>query len=170
MQMKINALAIGIALLFSSLLLACVHFLVKSSVQKQELIDLQMMQPPVIGAPVPPLTTTPATTTAAPKAVDDDSTDISNIRVGGMTVLYPRVPLMEFQYNPRRWELVPGAIIPGMDGRRIEDATHVITTTYPGVTVRVVPHTDPLGLEVRRDRVTLSVDLYTKRVIAARIG
>jgi hypothetical protein len=57
-----------------------------------------------------------------------------------------------------------------MEGRRVEDATHVISTTYPGVTVRVVSHTDPLGLEVRRDRVTLSIDLYTKRVIAARIG
>lgn len=127
-------------------------------------LDLEPTEP-LVPPPPPPETTTPA-----PTAPDYDEPDLQNIRVGGMTVLYPRVPLMEFKYRPRRWELVPGAIIPGMEGRRVEDATHVISTTYPGVTVRVVSHTDPLGLEVRRDRVTLSIDLYTKRVIAARIG
>jgi len=128
-------------------------------------LDLEPAEPLVL--PPPP----PETTTPAPTAPDYDEPDLQNIRVGGMTsILYPRVPLMEFRYRPRQWELVPGAIIPGMEGRRVEDATHVISTTYPGVTVRVVSHTDPLGLEVRRDRVTLSIDLYTKRVIAARIG
>ena len=158
--------AVGLASIFCCLLVLCIHFLVKSRVQQQELEDLEAMaiQDSIAQATLPPATT------AAPKAPDDDEIDLKNIRVGGMTVLYPRVPLMEFRYDPRRWELVPGAIIPGMEGRRIEDATHVITTTSPGVTVRGVPHTDPLGLEVRRDRVTLSVDLYTKRVIAARIG
>lgn len=150
--------------------LACVAFCACTMCllfMSQSRDDLEMPPRQVVPPPPPP-TTTAAPTTAAPTAPDHDDPDLKNIRVGGM-VLYPRVPLMEFQYNPRRWELVPGSTIP-LQGRRIEDATHVITTTYPGVTVRVVAHTEPLGLEVRRDRVTLSVDLYTKRVIAARIG
>lgn len=115
-----------------------------------------------------PIETQPPTTTAPPGEVND--IDIENIRVGGMTVLYPKVPVLEMQYNPRRWEFVPGAVLPGMEGRRVEDATHVISTVYPGVTVRVVDQSAPLNLEVRRDRVTLTIDLYTKRVIVARIG
>lgn len=153
---------IGLAIVAFCLSVMSILFMSRS----REDLDLPEPPEPLVLPPPPP----PETTTPAPKAPDYDEPDLQNIRVGGMSILYPRLPLMEFRYSPRRWELVPGAIIPGMEGRRVEDATHVITTTYPGVTVRVVSHTDPLGLEVRRDRVTLSIDLYTKRVIAARIG
>jgi len=118
------------------------------------------------------LPSTEAPTTPAPSQpspVVDGEEGISNIRVAGLTVLYPRVPLLEMQPT-RRFEFVPGAVLPGLDGRRIEDATHIIITTYPGVTVRAVDQSEPLNLEVRRDRITLTVDTYTRRVVSARVG
>lgn len=118
--------------------------------------------------PAPLVVTTQPPAQASP--VVDAEPDVSNIRVGGITVLYPRVPLLEMKYNPRRYEFVPGAVIPGLDGRRVEDATHIVITTYPGVTVRAVDRSEPLNLEVRRDRITLEVDPYTRRVVTARVG
>lgn len=165
--MKVSRhVVIGVSSALTCIAILCIMFLTRTREQMGMEVDTMPPAPQILPPPPPPETTTSAPVTAP----DYDEPDLQNIRVGGMTVLYPRVPLMEFQYNPRRWELVPGAIIPGMQGRRIADATHVISTTYPGVTVRVVSHTDPLNLEVRRDRVTLTVDLYTKRVITARIG
>jgi len=115
-------------------------------------------------------TAAPTRPPSQPSPIVDSEPNVSNIRVGGITVLYPRVPLLEMQYNPRRYEFVPGAVVPGLDGRRVEDATHIIITTYPGVTVRAVDQSEPLNLEVRRDRVTLTVDPFTRRVVSARVG
>ena len=122
--------------------------------------------------PPDPFPTVSATTQPPAQAspIVDAAPDVSNVRVGGITVLYPRVPLLEMKYNPRRYEFVPGAVIPGLDGRRVEDATHIVITTYPGVTVRAVDRSEPLNLEVRRDRITLEIDPYTRRVVTARVG
>lgn len=120
-------------------------------------------------ATMPP-TAAPTRPPSQPSPIVDSEPNVSNIRVGGITVLYPRVPLLEMQYKPRRYEFVPGAVVPGLDGRRVEDATHIIITTYPGVTVRAVDQSEPLNLEVRRDRVTLTVDPFTRRVVTARVG
>jgi len=117
-----------------------------------------------------PIPTTPVRE-HLPSPVVDAEPDISNVRIGGIAVMYPRVvPLLEMNYNTSRFEFVPGAVLPGLDGRRVEDASHIIITTYPGVVVRAVDQTEPLNLEVRRDRITLTVDPYTRRVVTARVG
>jgi hypothetical protein len=157
---------IGIVSALACLIIVSVLYMAMAAPKKK----VRAPRPQVIVATVAP---TQAPETEAPEdvqAINDTDDLTSHIRVGGMTVLYPRVPLLEMRYQPKRYELVPGAILPGMRGRRIEDATHVIATTYPGLVVRAIHQTQPLNLEVRRDRVTVVVDAYTKRVVSARIG
>jgi hypothetical protein len=131
-------------------------------IARREPVDVDDMPPPVF-VTVPPTTTAAPTTTPAP--------EIENIRVHGITIAYPRVaPLLEMRYRPQRWEFVPGAVVPGVDGLRVEEATRLILTTYPGIITRIVDHSENPGLEVRRDRITLSIDPYVKRVVRAQVG
>ncbi len=122
-----------------------------------------------------PVRTTPPPTTTAPPAREgeppDDEDTLTKIGwVGGRPFLYPRTPLFEMKYEPRRWEFRPGAVVPGLEGMKLDQATTTVMTTYPGVTVRVVDQADALNLEVRRDRITLIADLFTRRVVTARVG
>lgn len=91
--------------------------------------------------------------------------------VGGRPFLYPRGPLFEQQWtHPRRWEFRAGAVVPGVEGMKIDEASDLLIATYPNVTLRVVDQSDALNLEVRRDRITIIADLFTKRVVSARVG
>jgi len=91
--------------------------------------------------------------------------------VGGRPFLYPRGPLFEQQWtHPRRWEFRAGAVVPGVEGMKIDEASDLLIATYPNVTLRVVDQADALNLEVRRDRITIIADLFTKRVVSARVG
>lgn len=157
---------IGIVSALTCLIIVSILYMAMAAPKKKK---VRAPRRQVIVATVAP-TQAPETEAPEVQAINDTDDLTSHIRVGGMTVLYPRVPLLEMRYQPKRYELVPGAILPGMRGRRIEDATHVIATTYPGLVVRAIHQTQPLNLEVRRDRVTLVVDAYTKRVVSARIG
>ncbi len=74
------------------------------------------------------------------------------------------------KFEPRRWEFRAGAVVPGLEGMKIDEATETVISTYPGVTVRVVDQADALNLEVRRDRITIIADLFTRRVVSARVG
>ena len=108
-------------------------------------------------------TTQPPTTTAAPRGYDIQT-------IGGAAVLYPRVPLMDLNYRPRRYEINPGAYFPGLRGVKLDEAIHVVANTFPMLSVRAIPDGFPLDLEVRRDRVTVIIDPATNYVIDARIG
>jgi len=91
-------------------------------------------------------------------------------RISGAVVMYPRVPLMDMNFRPRRYDITPGAYFPGLDGVKLEEAVHIIATTFPMLSVRTVPDGFPINLEVRRDRVTLIIDPATNYVLDARIG
>ena len=91
-------------------------------------------------------------------------------QIGGAAVLYPRVPLMDMNFRPRRYDITPGAYFPGLDGVKLEEAVHIIATTFPMLSVRTIPDGFPVNLEVRRDRVTLIIDPATNYVLDARIG
>lgn len=104
--------------------------------------------PPVTSAPT---TTAPATTSTAVVYPDYASGII------------PPLPTPSFI-------LVPGANFPGLMGRPRDEASTYIITRYPRLVVRVVPMGNQITYDVRSDRVTLSYDPYTNRVINARIG
>lgn len=124
--------------------------------------------------PAPPPETTPPPepeTTAAPETeAPEDDVVYKYGWVGGRPFLYPRTPLFEMQYKPRRWEFRAGSVVPGLEGMKIDDAVMTIISTYPGVITRVVDQADALNLEVRRDRITIIADLFTRRVVSARVG
>lgn len=122
-------------------------------------------EPVTIPAPPEPVTT------AAPETDAPDDETITKIGwVGGRPFLYPRTPLFEMQYKPRRWEFRAGSVVPGLEGMKIDDAVTTVIETYPGVITRVVDQADSLNLEVRRDRITIIADLFTRRVVGARVG
>lgn len=91
-------------------------------------------------------------------------------RIGGAAVLYPRVPLMDMNFRPRRYDIQPGAYFPGLEGVKLEEAIHIVATTFPMLNVRAIPEGFPVDLEVRRDRVTVIIDPATNYVLDARIG
>ena len=133
------------------------------------ILSLRREQPRIQTTPPPstPATSTPAVTTAPPT---DSPTDTKIGWVGGRPFLYPKTPLFEMKFEPRRWEFRAGAVVPGLEGMKIDEATETVISTYPGVTVRVVDQADALNLEVRRDRITIIADLFTRRVVSARVG
>ena len=91
-------------------------------------------------------------------------------RIGGAAVMYPRVPLMDMNFRPRRYDIQPGAYFPGLEGVKLEEAIHIVATTFPMLNVRAIPDGFPVDLEVRRDRVTVIIDPATNYVMDARIG
>lgn len=113
--------------------------------------------------PVPETQTPEPTTTSAPSVYDIKY-------LGGAAILYPRVPLMDMNYRPRRYDIQPGAYFPGLEGVKLEEAVHIVATTFPMLSVRAIPDGFPVDLEVRRDRVTLILDPATNYVMDARIG
>jgi hypothetical protein len=112
----------------------------------------------------------PETTVAPASEAPEDEMVYKYGWVGGRPFLYPRTPLFEMKYKPRRWEFRAGSVVPGLEGMKIDDAVMTIISTYPGVTTRVVDQADSLELEVRRDRITIIADLFTRRVVSARVG
>ena len=126
--------------------------------------------PPLPPPPPPPL----PTTTPEPEEDDDDTNqDILPLVYGGVTVLHPRVPTLHLADHPiyeTRHYIVPGASLPFLKGKKLDQATILITTTYPNISVKAVAQGLNPGYEFRRDRVVLLYDSYTKYVIDARIG
>jgi hypothetical protein len=124
----------------------------------------------------PPQTMTPQPTTQAPVATTQDhpyaepSSETQVLHFNGVTILHNKVPLLDLGYNPRRYYLVPGASFPGMNGQTVEQATVLIANSFPQLQVRAVRIGDPVAYEVRRDRITLQFDPFTRRVVSARIG
>lgn len=92
------------------------------------------------------------------------------LHFNGVTVLHNRVPLLDLGYEPRRYYLVPGASFPAVRGQTLEQATVLIANSFPQLQVRAVRIGDPVAYEVRRDRITLQFDPFTRRVVSARIG
>jgi hypothetical protein len=120
---------------------------------------------------MPPETTmAPATQAPDPHPYAEPSKDTQVLHFNGVTVLHNRVPLLDLGYNPRRYYLVPGAAFPGMNGQTVEQATVLIANSFPQLQVRAVRIGDPVAYEVRRDRITLQFDPFTRRVVSARIG
>lgn len=129
--------------------------------------------------PVPPVTPEPLET-SNPEPIEDgdpnairDSDDIIPLVYSGVTVLHPRVPTLRLADHPiyeTRHYVVPGASLPFLHGKKLDQATILITTTYPNITVKAVAQGMNPGYEFRRDRVVLLYDTYTKYVIDARIG
>ena len=118
--------------------------------------------------------TAPAPTPAPTPTLTPAPTPTTTVRrgwVGGRPFLYPRGPLFEQQWTqPRRWEFRAGAVVPGVEGMKVDEASDLLIATYPNVSLRVVDQADSLNLEVRRDRITIIADLFTKRVVSARVG
>ena len=109
--------------------------------------------------------------TSAPTSAPTSTLTVRRGWVGGRPFLYPRGPLFEQQWtHPRRWEFRAGAVVPGVEGMKIDEASDLLIATYPNVSLRVVDQADSLNLEVRRDRITIIADLFTKRVVSARVG
>lgn len=132
------------------------------------ILSLRREQPRFQTTPPP---STPATSTPAVTESPTESPTETKIGwVGGRPFLYPKTPLFEMKFEPRRWEFRAGAVVPGLEGMKIDEATETVISTYPGVTVRVVDQADALNLEVRRDRITIIADLFTRRVVSARVG
>ena len=122
-----------------------------------EILDAVLEERPITEPPTEPPTTEPPS--------------VYELKhIGGAAVLYPRVPLMDMNFRPRRYDIVPGAYFPGLDGLKLEEAIHLVATTFPMLSTRVVPQGFPVNLEVRRDRVTLIIDPATNYVVDARIG
>lgn len=113
--------------------------------------------------PPPPAPTQPPPPTTAPAAV---TTMVYPDYAAG---LIPPMPYPVVMPTPS-YILVPGANFPGLVGRHRDDATSYIITRYPRLVVRAVPVGSPMTYEVRKDRVTVSYDPYTNRVVSARIG
>ena len=122
--------------------------------------------------PTPPPTSAPTSApTAAPTPEPTTAPTMRRGWVGGRPFLYPRGPLFEQQFShPRRCEFRAGAVVPGVEGMKIDEASDLLIATYPNVSLRVVDQADSLNLEVRRDRITIIADLFTKRVVSARVG
>lgn len=121
-----------------------------------------------VPTPHPTAAPTPAPT---PAPTSEPTSTVRRGWVGGRPFLYPRGPLFEQQWtHPRRWEFRAGAIVPGVEGLKIDEASDLLIATYPNVSLRVVDQADSLNLEVRRDRITIIADLFTKRVVSARVG
>ena len=149
--------AIGTLSAFACILIVVVGFL-----------SLRREQPRIQTTP-----TTAAPTTAPPAVTESPTEPPTETKigwVGGRPFLYPKTPLFEMKFEPRRWEFRAGAVVPGLEGMKIDEATETVISTYPGVTVRVVDQADALNLEVRRDRITIIADLFTRRVVSARVG
>ena len=109
--------------------------------------------------------------TSEPTSAPTSTLTVRRGWVGGRPFLYPRGPLFEQQWtHPRRWEFRAGAVVPGVEGMKIDEASDLLIATYPNVSLRVVDQADSLNLEVRRDRITIIADLFTKRVVSARVG
>lgn len=130
-------------------------------------------QPASTEAPTTQAATTQAPTTQ-PTTIDHPYAEPSNqtqvLQFNGVTILHNKVPLLDLGYNPRRYYLVPGASFPGMNGQTVEQATVLIANSFPQLQVRAVRIGDPVAYEVRRDRITLQFDPFTRRVVSARIG
>ncbi|MGA1563941.1 MAG: hypothetical protein ACO35C_04900 [Pontimonas sp.] len=92
------------------------------------------------------------------------------VQLNGVTILHQRVPLLDMGYNADRYYLVPGAHFPGLQGLRLDDATRLVMTSFPTLTVRAIQVGEPIAYQFRRDRLTLIYDGFTKRVVSARIG
>jgi hypothetical protein len=71
---------------------------------------------------------------------------------------------------PPSFVIVPGANVPGVTGLTRDRVTTYLATTFPRLVVRAVPYGSAVMYEPRTDRVTVSYDLNTNRVISARIG
>jgi hypothetical protein len=121
--------------------------------------------PTVMPTPIP---TEAPTTQPHPYAEPSNQTQV--LQFNGVTILHNKVPLLDLGYNPRRYYLVPGASFPGMNGQTVEQATVLIANSFPQLQVRAVRIGDPVAYEVRRDRITLQFDPFTRRVVSARIG
>lgn len=130
-------------------------------------------QPATTQAPTTQAATTQAPT-PQPTTIDHPYAEPSNqtqvLQFNGVTILHNKVPLLDLGYNPRRYYLVPGASFPGMNGQTVEQATVLIANSFPQLQVRAVRIGDPVAYEVRRDRITLQFDPFTRRVVSARIG
>jgi len=92
------------------------------------------------------------------------------VHMNDITILHQRVPLLDLGHTGERYYLVPGAHFPGLQGLRLDDATRLVMTSFPTLTVRAVMVGEPLAYEFRRDRLTIQYDPFTKRVVNARIG
>lgn len=97
----------------------------------------------------PPATNPPATTT---------------------TFVYPDYATQVYPVVSPSFLMVPGANFPGVVGKRREEVTTYIMTTFPRLVVRAMPYGSQMTYEARNDRVTVQYDPYTNRVISARIG
>ena len=122
----------------------------------------------VTNAPTPPPASAPAPANSAPFTDDGQRTQV--LHFNGAVVLHNTVPLLDLGYHPQRFYLVPGANFPGVHGQTVEQATVLIANSFPQLSVRAVRLGDPVAYEVRRDRLTLQYDAFTRRVVSARIG
>ena len=119
----------------------------------------------------PPTSASTSAPTSAPTSTPTAEPTMRRGWVGGRPFIYPRGPLFEKQWtHPRRWEFRAGAVVPGVEGMKIDEASDLLIATYPNVSLRVVDQAGSLNLEVRRDRITIIADLFTKRVVSARVG
>jgi len=143
-----------------------VNVRMNAAVEPRPLMETQI---PTTQAPTEaPTTQPPATNDPHPYAEPSNQTQV--LHFNGVTILHNKVPLLDLGYNPRRYYLVPGASFPGMNGQTVEQATVLIANSFPQLQVRAVRIGDPVAYEVRRDRITLQFDPFTRRVVSARIG
>lgn len=137
--------------------------------------------PPVDVQPVPPAprkkskkkTAAPATTapaTTAPATTAPTTTPQVFVYPDPYSGLLPPPPPAILVPAMPTFIMVPGAHMPGMVGRRRDEVTTYIMTRYPRLVVRAIPAGSPISYDVRRDRVTVSYDPYTNRVVTARVG
>lgn len=118
--------------------------------------------PPPTKPPTQPPTQAPTTSPSQQTVVYPDY---------GAAIIPPMVPTIPYPVVMQpSFILVPGSNFPGLVGKRRDEASTYIITRYPRLVVRAVPMGTPVTYEVRKDRVTLSYDPYTNRVVNARIG
>jgi hypothetical protein len=122
---------------------------------------------PATTAPTAAPTTAPTT---APMVSSNQTIVYADPYVGIMAPPPPPTILVPAMHSVPTFVMVPGANMPGMVGRRRDEVTTYIMTRYPRLVVRAMPVGSPVTYDVRKDRITVSYDPYTNRVVTARVG
>jgi hypothetical protein len=148
-------IVIGAIVVVVLILMSSAAMVMTNRPKKQALVT----KPKTTKAPrTPAPSTTPPATTAPAKTTST-------------TVVYPDYAAGIIAPLPTpSFILVPGANFPGLLGIKRDEASTYIITRYPRLVVRAIPLGTQVTYDVRSDRVTLSYDPYTNRVVNARIG
>jgi hypothetical protein len=112
-----------------------------------------------------PATTAPTTSPALSQFVYPDY-------IGSVLAPLPPAPqpLPGNIILPPSFMIVPGANVPGVTGLTRDRVTTYLATSFPRLVVRAVPYGNSVMYEPRTDRITVSYDINTNRVISARVG